>query len=89
MDNYDRALAGEIRATRVGLGVSQADLADASGVPMRTLGRIENGVVQPKSNQLAALVWSLHMDLGEFYRRVEDRCYMMVEARAFGAPVTP
>lgn len=70
---FDHALAAELRAQRAGEGLTRYELADLSGVPDRTLARIESGVVSPKAGQVARLVWALGLTLPGFYLMVEAR----------------
>lgn len=68
---YEHALAAQVRAQRAVFGVTRKELAVMSGVPERTLTRIEAGTVSPKADQIARIVWSLSLSLADFYAGVE------------------
>lgn len=74
---YTQALAAELRAQRAGLDLTRKQLAVMSDVPERSLTRIEAGDVSPKAEQVAALVWTMQLSLGDFYAAVEARAVRM------------
>jgi transcriptional regulator with XRE-family HTH domain len=63
----DATLAAQIRAARALLGWAQRRLADESGVPLRTLARIEAGEVErPRAKTMSALSATLRAAGVEF-----------------------
>lgn len=48
-------IPAQIRAARALVGLTQDDLASASGLPKRTIARIEQAEVAPRQSTLAAI----------------------------------
>lgn len=58
-------LGERIRESRIRLGMTQLQLAEATRVPKESISRIERGLNQPRSATLAKLAPSLGMTLTE------------------------
>ena len=54
-----------IKALRLQKGLTQQELADLSGISLRSIQRIERGEVSPRSHSLKELGKALEMDLAE------------------------
>lgn len=61
-----QAVAAELRARRARLEISQAELAQASGIGERTIQRIEGGDRSVKLGQLDALCRALNVTMTDF-----------------------
>jgi Zn-dependent peptidase ImmA (M78 family)/DNA-binding XRE family transcriptional regulator len=60
-----QAIATNLARLRADRGLSQADLAEKSGLSRLTLGKIERGEVMPRSETLSELAKALRVDLAE------------------------
>lgn len=80
MSNKD-ALAGRIgknlKALRQGLGLSQKNLAAASGLSPTLISRIEGGLVMPSIATLQEIADSLKVDIGYFFKGEETKSYVI------------
>jgi transcriptional regulator with XRE-family HTH domain len=80
MPNKD-ALAGRIgknlKAFRQGLGLSQKNLAAASGLSPTLISRIEGGLVMPSIATLQEIADSLKVDIGYFFKGEETKSYVI------------
>jgi len=56
-------LISEISTEREKLGMSQRELSKISGVPQKTISRLENGIDVPKFKTLFKLLSALNLDL--------------------------
>jgi transcriptional regulator with XRE-family HTH domain len=56
-------LISEISSEREELGISQRELSKISGVPQKTISRLENGIDIPKFKTLFKLLNALNLDL--------------------------
>lgn len=56
-------IVGKIMATRERLEISQRKLSELSGVPQKTISRIENGIDIPKLSTLLKLTNALGLEL--------------------------
>lgn len=72
-ETWQSAAAETIRAERSAANLSQAALAEASGIPRPSYIRYETGERVPNIAQLAAIAQGLNMPFSTFMRRVEDR----------------
>lgn len=66
MTNREKRVAGvaeRLRAARLARGLTQDQLADASGVGVATIRRIENRTTEPKIDTTARLAAALGVDL--------------------------
>ena len=64
-----------IKGLRIGKSLTQQQLADESGVTLRTIQRIENGEVQPSLHSLKALSKVLGTDLAHLADQTEKKPY--------------
>lgn len=67
------AIGREVRAFRNKLGITVADLAQAAGLSLGMLSKIENGVTSPSLTTLQALSRALGVPVTAFFRRFEER----------------
>ena len=56
-------LISEISSEREDLGISQRELSKISGIPQKTISRLENGIDIPKFKTLFKLLNALNLDL--------------------------
>lgn len=64
-----------IKELRTKKGMTQQQLADESGITLRTIQRIENGDVNPSLHSLKTLGKVLEFDLSSFHRHSESKPY--------------
>ena len=64
-----------IKEIRIKKGMTQQQLADESGVTLRTIQRIENGDVKPSLHSLNTLGKVLESDLSELFRKSASKPY--------------
>lgn len=67
------AIGREVRSFRTKLGMTVADLAQAAGLSLGMLSKIENGVTSPSLTTLQALSRALGVPVTAFFRRFEER----------------
>ena len=65
MNQINVALGRHIRLARESKGSLQKDLAQAAGLPVRTIGRIERGEVDVRLSTLAKIAVALGVPLKE------------------------
>ena len=65
--SVDRNVGYRIRAFRVGVGISLAQLASDVGVNVSELENWERGVARPSPRHLFACATSLKVHVGEFF----------------------
>lgn len=58
---YRLEIIGKLISMRNLKGISQRELSRLSGVPQKTISRIENGIDYPKLNTLVKLLYPLGM----------------------------
>lgn len=63
----------QVRAERAAASLTRAQLAQSSGVPEQTLGRIERKQRVADVTQIARVCAALGLPVGEFFRRAEAR----------------
>ncbi|WP_226577079.1 helix-turn-helix domain-containing protein [Acuticoccus sediminis] len=66
------AIGREVRALRVRLGITAAELAAKTGISVGMLSKIENGQTSPSLTTLQALSGALGVPLTVFFRRFEE-----------------
>lgn len=64
-----------IKETRIKKGLTQQQLADETGMTLRTIQRIENSEVKPSLNSLTAISKVLETDFAEFSQKTEAKPY--------------
>lgn len=64
-----------IKEIRIKKGMTQQQLADESGVTLRTIQRIENGDVKPSLHSLNTLGKVLESDLSELFQKSASKPY--------------
>lgn len=63
--NPDPELGHRVRDARTRLGVSWAELAEASGVNRSTIWRVEHGLVEPNAVTMKRLAVALGVEVGD------------------------
>ena len=71
--NLEVAIGREVRAFRRQQGLTVADLANATGLSIGMLSKIENGITSPSLTTLQILSHALSTPLTSFLRRFEER----------------
>lgn len=71
--NLEAAIGRELRAFRRQQGLTVADLAQATGLSIGMLSKIENGLTSPSLSTLQALSHALSAPITAFFRRYEER----------------
>jgi transcriptional regulator with XRE-family HTH domain len=71
--NLETAIGREVRAFRRSQGMTVADLAQATGLSIGMLSKIENGLTSPSLTTLQILGHALSAPLTAFFRRYEER----------------
>lgn len=66
------AIGREVRAFRKKLGITVADLAQATSLSLGMLSKIENGITSPSLTTLQALSRALGVPVTAFFRRFEE-----------------
>ncbi len=66
------AIGREVRAYRKKLGITVADLAQATNLSLGMLSKIENGITSPSLTTLQALSRALGVPVTAFFRRFEE-----------------
>ncbi|MEQ1941033.1 XRE family transcriptional regulator [Mesorhizobium sp. VNQ89] len=66
------AIGREVRAFRKKLGITVADLAQATNLSLGMLSKIENGITSPSLTTLQALSRALGVPVTAFFRRFEE-----------------
>ena len=70
-NNLEIAIGQEVRAARKDLGITVADLAQATGLSVGMLSKIENGNISPSLTTLQSLARALGRPITAFFRRYE------------------
>lgn len=68
-----------IKSLQLDKGINQQELAQRSGVPLRSLRRIERGQVNVNVYSLRQVVLALGEEMSEFWRIVENNMELMGE----------
>ncbi|MQW73775.1 helix-turn-helix domain-containing protein [Sinorhizobium medicae] len=71
-NNLEMAIGHEVRTYRKKLGITVADLAQATGMSIGMLSKIENGNISPSLTTLQALSKALGVPLTAFFRGFEE-----------------
>ena len=71
--NLETAIGREVRAFRRQQGMTVADLAQATGLSIGMLSKIENGLTSPSLTTLQILSHALSAPLTAFFRRYEEK----------------
>lgn len=71
--NLELAIGREVRDFRRQRGMTVAELAEAAGLSVGMLSKIENGVTSPSLTTLQALSAALSVPVTAFFRRFEER----------------
>ena len=71
--NLEVAIGREVRAFRRRQNLTVADLAQATGLSIGMLSKIENGITSPSLTTLQILSHALSTPLTSFLRRFEER----------------
>ena len=71
--NLETAIGREVRDFRRQRSMTVADLAEATGLSVGMLSKIENGVTSPSLTTLQALSAALSVPVTSFFRRFEER----------------
>ncbi|MFT4276441.1 MAG: helix-turn-helix domain-containing protein [Rhodopseudomonas sp.] len=67
------AIGREVRNFRNQLGINISELAEAAGISLGMLSKIENGMTSPSLTTLQALARALSVPVSSFFRRYEER----------------
>jgi transcriptional regulator with XRE-family HTH domain len=67
------AIGREVRNFRNKLGIKISDLAEAAGISLGMLSKIENGMTSPSLTTLQALARALSVPVTSFFHRYEER----------------
>jgi len=67
------AIGREIRAKRAQLGITIMELANAAGISISMLSKVENGGISPSLDTLQALASALGVPLTALFRRFDDK----------------
>lgn len=78
------AFAAQLRAERAAAGMSQDDLAKASGIGKHTILRIENGQRVMDTAQLGDICRALGITIATFAMRAEERLQSERDDRGSG-----
>ena len=62
-------LAARVRDTRKKLNMTQAELADKTGMNRTVLGRLEKGEYEPSISQLESLAEALGLEVTSFFEK--------------------
>jgi transcriptional regulator with XRE-family HTH domain len=72
VNNLEMAIGHEVRTLRKKLGITGSDLANATGISLGMLSKIENGNTSPSLTTLQALAQALGVPVTAFFRRFEE-----------------
>ena len=70
--SIEKSFGLRLRAKRDGLGVSQEELADRSGLHRTYVSQLERGLKSPSLNTLHALASALKVDVADLVRDLVD-----------------
>lgn len=71
--NLETAIGREVRAFRRAQGMTVADLAQATGLSIGMLSKIENGITSPSLSTLQALAHAFSAPITAFFRGYEEK----------------
>ena len=66
-------VGAQVRALRLALGMTIADLAQAAGLSPGMLSKVENGQTSPSLATLSALAGALNMPLASFFTKFDEK----------------
>lgn len=69
----EAAIGRKVRALRLGLGVTIADLARSTDLSVGMVSKIENGQTSPSLSSLSALAQALNVPISGFFEDFEER----------------
>ena len=72
VNNLEMAIGHEVRTLRKKLGITGSHLANATGISLGMLSKIENGNTSPSLTTLQALAQALGVPVTAFFRRFEE-----------------
>lgn len=72
VNNLEMAIGREVRSLRKDLGITGSDLANATGISLGMLSKIENGNTSPSLTTLQSLAQALGVPVTAFFRRFEE-----------------
>lgn len=71
--NLEAAVGRQVRATRVALGMTLAELAKASSISVSMLSKIENGQTSPSLATLEGLAHVLNVPIATFFATFDEK----------------
>lgn len=69
----DQRLGAQLRARRLGLGISQTELANKLGVTFQQVQKYENGMNRIPSGRMPVIAEMLGIRISDLYEGVEER----------------
>lgn len=69
----EAAIGAQVRATRLSLGVTLADLAKTAAISVGMLSKIENGQTSPSLSTLQALASALNVPIATFFAKFDEK----------------
>ena len=76
-DDLTRRIGGRLKELRKAMGLSMKQLAEATDLSPPLFSRIENGLVMPSIPTLQLISDFLKVDIGYFFKKEEDRGYVI------------
>lgn len=76
VDEYTEAVADQLRAAKDRLDMTQQEIADRSGIPRSTVGKIIDGTSPIDLSQLRAVTRALKLSTVDVMRAAEQRLGM-------------
>jgi transcriptional regulator with XRE-family HTH domain len=76
-DNLARTIGSRLKGLRKAMGLSLKQLAEATNLSPPLFSRVENGLVMPSIPTLQTISNILKVDLGYFFKKEEDRGYVI------------
>ncbi|GGF28721.1 helix-turn-helix domain-containing protein [Flavobacterium limi] len=71
---YDSIKVGQcIKSVRIAKGLTQIQLAEASGISLRSIQRIENGEVEARNYTLTVLQEKLNFELNDTHLKIKSQ----------------
>ena len=67
------AVGAQVRATRLGVGVTLADLARSASISVGMLSKIENGQTSPSLSTLQSIAVALNVPLATFFAKFDQK----------------
>ena len=71
--SLEEAVGAQVRATRLSLGMTIAELAKAASLSVGMLSKIENGQTSPSLSTLQSLAGALNVPVGAFFARYDEK----------------